>query len=189
MVLPVEQMQREKERNSLAAVLVKPVPRNSFVAGKYMGFCIVLGLVAVAMTGLILLMVRWRGAAFDINVFKASCMILCQGCVLASWGVLIGVLFSSHFLSVLCGISIYLLGNLLEPLHEWVEHAQSAGLKLAAILILYLVPHLENLNMQDTVALGQTVPWNYMGENALYSLGYSLVIVVFSAIAFNQKDF
>ena len=188
-VLPIEQLQREKERNSLAAVLVKPVHRYCFVLGKYLGICFVLALVSAAMTALVLAMMKWQGALFDANVPKASVMIFCQGLVLASCTILIGILFTSPILSMVCGISIYLMGNLLEPLHEWVEHAEGLVAKAVTLGILYLVPHLENLNMQDTVALGEAIPWTYVGENVVYGLSYSAAVFLLSAIAFNQKDF
>ncbi len=187
-VLPIEQMQREKERNSLVAILAKPVHRYSFIAGKYSGICAVLAMVTGAMTVLILLMMLFRGAPLAINIVKASVMVFCQGLILASCSLFFATMIASHFLSMLCGISLYLTGNLLEPLREWLEHAQTMLSKLSAILLLYLVPHLENLNMQDMVALGDFVPWRYVAENVAYSLTYATIVFLLSAIIFNQKD-
>lgn len=187
-VLPVEQIQKEKERNSLASLISKPVHRYSYVAGKFLGMLSILLLVTAAISGLIALLMTVRGAAWDSNMLKAAVMVFCQGMILASCAIAIGIGFSSYALSILCGVCVYLAGNLLEPLREWVEQAGQLWAKICALLLLYLLPHLENLNVQDSVALGEGVPWAYVGENAAYSLVYAGVVFILAAMLFNQKD-
>ncbi len=188
LALPVELMLRERQRNSLAVMLCKPVPRALYLGGKLLGVLMVLMGVAGALTALIAFLAQTRGAAWDDNILKAAALILCQGFLLASLSLGMGLLFTSHFLSLACGAAIYMAGHMLEPLVQWAERAQGVFLKSSALLLLYGLPHLQNLNMQDSVALGEKVAWAYVGGNVLYTLAYCAVVFALSAMFFQRED-
>ncbi len=188
-VLPIEQLQREQERNGLAAVLVKPISRYEFLAGKMLGFIFVLLLVTAALSLLVFVLVVSRDMLWNPDLPKACVLIFCQGLILASCSTVLGVVLSSNFLAMLCGVCVYLAGNMLEPLSELVEHASSMAIQVGALLLLYLLPHLQNLNIQDAVVLGESVGWAYVGSNVAYSGAYAFIVWLVAALAFNQKDF
>ncbi len=188
-VLPIEHMQKEREHNALASVLTKPLSRYQFMMGKYAGVCVTMSVAMAAMAVLIAGLMTWYRVTWDGNMIKAFVLVFCQGLVLISCSMLVSVVIPGYFIAVLCGFSIYLAGNLLEPLKEWVGHADSLASEVLGLLLLYVMPHLENLNIQDAVALGETVAWSYVGENVLYSAAYAVVVFAIASIWFNQKDF
>ena len=61
-------------------------------------------------------------------------------------------------------------------------------MKFVAQLLATILPTLDNFNMSAAIAMDRTIPPEYIGFNALYSLCYVSAIILLAFILFEDRD-
>jgi len=187
-VLTAGQVTTEIERRTIYNLLSKPVRRSQFIFGKYLGILMVmlgfLGLMAVE-----IFIVSWSiFSALDLSILQAVWTSYLEVIVVSAF-----VLMSSVFLttteSVFLAILFYFIGHIkMSFLQSVLPKEMDLAQKSIWYLVYYLLPTLENFNLNDPVAHGVHAPAAYLIKLTLYAFVFAAVFLVIGIIVFQRKD-
>jgi len=190
---------REAERRTTVTVLSKPVRRTQFFLGKFAGslYAIFLSLGLMALILYILVFFKYghldtadSAEAFFIaaNLAKALFMIVMELVVIGSIAIAVST-FTSEIFSVTFGILVFIIGHLANYLQHISDRMELLPLKVVTLLVYYILPHLENFNVQNAIVLGQEVSLFYIFKAASYGLLYTAVMLILGSLLFSEKEF
>ncbi len=185
--LGVSLMSKEIERRSLYPLLAKPLSREEFLAGKFLGLSFTLFVnVSVMAAGLYAtLLATGRGA--DPALLKAVLPIY-QGLVLV---VAIAVLFSTVTSSALAAVGtvcVVVAGRYSDVVRNMRDVVPDAPTWLIEGLY-YAMPNFRNFDFKNRVVYGDPVGWNDIGFVTVYWLLYLALTLGAAAAAFRSRDF
>ena len=197
---------QEIEKRTLYIILARPIRREAYILGKYLGFLAGVFLVQTLMLAAFLLYLAvwlhgWQPGQFEGGVGFSPA--LAQACLLAYGEVAlmtaVALFFSSvstPILSACFTFAAYAVGSnadglLLIP--SFVRPAElSAGgqavLRAAVELGYSLVPNLSAFNMRGLATHGLALPWADVASSLLYGLLYSAGLLCLAALAFRRRN-
>lgn len=190
------------ERNRISLLMSRPVTNWQYIAGKFIGMALILGLSTLILGGAASLSMRyvlWKYAAFVPPNFSW----ITYGMALTSqWLSLLMMLavsffcfcFASHpFVAMLVSLSTYLVGQNMELLRRVVVENAYAGVltgqeKLVLILS-WIFPNLSLFDKKYVAAYGFPFGFHEFTLLILYCISYSLILLLFSTILFDRREF
>jgi ABC-type transport system involved in multi-copper enzyme maturation permease subunit len=175
------------DRRTLYPLLAKPISRQSFVIGKFMGLAAVLTGLALAMGGgtIGILFLAFQHQ-FVESVLQGVGGIVASTLVLGGVGILFSS-FTSVTLSVAFGLTLALVGHLTGNLAYFASKSEGTGGKVLGIVV-HLLPNLEKLNLKDFAAHSEVVPASDFLIRMAYGLTYALLCVALGAAIFSRRD-
>jgi ABC-type transport system involved in multi-copper enzyme maturation permease subunit len=178
---------REVDRRSLYAILAKPIPRWTFIVGKYLGLlAITLATSGIMCVGLLFTM---RGFKTPNGAMFAGFLgILAEVAVLGAFAVLCSSFTNSVVSAFLC-IAVYISGHLSNELYFYSNKASSEFYKTLGHVLYYLVPNLEKFNFKLNVTYDLPVGGLVLVSMATYALAYVAAFLVASVVVFSNRDF
>jgi ABC-type transport system involved in multi-copper enzyme maturation permease subunit len=179
---------REVDRRSLYAILAKPIPRWSFIVGKYLGLlAITLATSGIMCVGLLFTM---RGFKTPINaaMFAGFLGILAEVAVLGAFAVLCSSFTNSVVSAFLC-IAVFVSGHLSNELYFYSNKSSSELYKTLGHMLYYLVPNLEKFNFKLNVTYDLPVGGLVLASMATHALAYIAAFLIASVVVFSNRDF
>ncbi len=207
---------QEIERRTALTVLSKPVRREEFLLGKFLGIYWTVLYSALFLTTLLTLTVWWhegvklieapvprtsRGDYFwfvyipqvkQVAVQKLPVILggvalsLVQLSIITAVSVAVSVVCPTVLNVCLC-VGIYLLGNLTNYIQE-LTHSASAWVRIPAELVWVVVPNFENLNASWSVTSGQAVSPLYMLSAMGYGAIYTAAALLIGLAIFSERE-
>lgn len=194
----------EIEGKTALMILAKPVGRQKFVFGKYLG-------VMIAVTALFLILGIFfmntvayklvydaRESAKELptaiecyeSVIKNApglCLAYFETVVLTAIAIAISTRLPLLPNLTIC-LTIYALGHVAPMLvaSNAVEGMPIVG--FFASLICAILPILEHFNMETAIAMNRSVSWGYVGLAGVYSLLFAAVAMLLSLALFEDRD-
>lgn len=187
-VLTAGQVTTEIERRTIYNLLSKPVHRSQFIFGKYLGILMVM-LGFLALMAMEILIISWfYFSTLDLFILQAVWTCYLEVIVVSAF-----VLMSSVWLttteSVFLAILFYFIGHIkMTYLHSVLPKGMDLVQKSVWYLVYYLLPSLENFNLNDPVAHGVHAPATYLIKLTLYAVIFSAVFLSIGIVAFQRKD-
>jgi ABC-type transport system involved in multi-copper enzyme maturation permease subunit len=213
LVMGVSLIPQEIERRTIYTVLSKPVKRYEFIIGKYLGATLTLA-VNIFLMGIVFLVAvtlkaHWAVESltatlpemelkvsdvqvFDVKSVLGVVMIFLQFTVLSSV-----VLFFSVFLTptvnFFMGMGVYVIG-LLSTVTKTIAEAGEQGLTTPVIFlykVLHIVmPNFDKYNITNSLLHSSEITnlTKYTIGMIIYSLIYSLVMMLLAIITFERKE-
>ncbi len=194
----------EIEGKTALTILAKPVGRQTFVFGKYLG-------VMIAVTALFLIL-----GVFFLNTLayklvydareSAKEIPTAIECFAYVKGIVPGLVLSFFETIVLTAISIaistrlsllpnlticltiYLLGHVVPMVVASNAVAEMPIIGFFANLICAFIPILDHFNMETAVAMNRSIGWGYVGIAGVYSALFALVAMLLSLALFEDRD-
>lgn len=178
---------REISKKTLYNIMVKPVSRYQFLAGKYAGL---LGTLALnfALLGLVFgVTISFMGGEIGSGLVAAILLLLVELSVIISASILFSTL-TTPTLAAIFTLGFYLIGhyNDLLELEFMKEQNPLWGFVLKGIY--FLLPNLGHFNVRARVVYGMGVEWEYVGMAAVYGFLYSMLFLVLATLSLNRKD-
>lgn len=180
----------EIERRTIYTILSKPIPRWTFLLGKYLG---VLALLAVIVS---VLMAISTGLIFSIGGHPSAAWYIGHLTIFLQLMIVVAValFFSSFSTPLLSGLLtglVWLVGNLRSQLEAFIELLKERGNPLAdAVEVLQTVlPNLEALNLAVEITHRSPIPTSYTFASVWYAVTWSTIILVLSVLIFRRRDF
>lgn len=182
----------ERQRRTLYNTLSKPVRRWQYYLGKYLGILLVLALNLAVIYAVLIIFLAAKFGAFNPGLGKALFAIFLEAGVLASVAMLASVyasplicVFLAGLFYVVCHVKGSFLYSALtdgenNPLVRWLA---GAGY--------YLLPNLERLNVNETIAHGERVFRVGVVELLLLfalAAAFSALFVYIGAHLFSRRD-
>lgn len=183
----------EAGRRSIYNVLSRPLRRRQYYLGKFLGILAVLALSLLFTYLVVLAFVGARYRIFNPGLAKAFFTIFLEGAVLASVAMLASV-YVSPLLGVLSTGLFYVIGHVKgDFLYSAMNNTgNSPVLRGLAGFFYYVLPNLERMNINETVAHGERVYGVGLVELALIlglAASFSVIFLAVGAYLFERRDF
>ena len=179
---------REIEKKTVYNILSKPVTRDEFIIGKFLGLGLTMLTALGAMAGIFFLFVALSGGGLDLGIALYFLMLLLELLVIVA----ISLLFSSFttpILSFIFTVSLYLIGHVMWTFNEFKSYLKIPAWKAFTQVIYYLLPNLDKFNIKNEVVLGTALdPWTLL-FSVLYALAYILALLALAMLIFRKREF
>lgn len=177
---------KELERRSLHPLLAKPLTRDEFFLGKFVGLGLTL-LVNVAVMGVGLYLTLWAtGSRPDPRLLKGIYAIYLGLLLIVSLALLLSTLTSTT-MAALVTLGLVVAGRFSDVIRNMRAVAPVVPDWLVQTLY-YAIPNFRNFDFKDRVAYGDPVPLAALGWVTLYAVLYIAVVLGAGARAFRSKD-
>jgi ABC-type transport system involved in multi-copper enzyme maturation permease subunit len=193
---------KEVDRRSVYALLVKPIRRDAFIVGKFLGLALTLAVnLFIMMLALyaVLAFMAWsqpalaRAAsvdapAIDINLVKVYVLIFVHLLLVTAIALFFST-FSSPMLSAAFTFGLYVVGHFNDDLAHFENVLKSRAAAAVARALYYALPNLAPFDIKAAVVHGQPVAWGYVALTAGYGLCYAAAVVLVATRVFSRRDF
>jgi len=192
---------KEVEKKSIYSLLSKPISRQQFIIGKFLGLVLtlavnlavmtiayyaVLGLMAWKAGGLFL--PGWEAPALDPALLKAVAMIFLQLVMVTAIAILFST-FSSPILSAALTFGLYVAGQFSGDLRHFDTVISSRPALWLTRVLYYLLPNFAPLDLKAAVVHALPVPAGLALLNAAYACAYISALLVGATLIFMRRDF
>jgi ABC-type transport system involved in multi-copper enzyme maturation permease subunit len=178
---------KEIERRSLFPLLAKPLSREEFYVGKFLGLSATLLVnVAVMSLGLLLTLLA-TGVGPDLGLFRAIGP-LCLGLLLVVAFAMMFSTFTSSALAAVCTVGVVVAGRYADVVRNMKEVAPGIPTVLIDALY-YAVPNFQNFDFKSRVVYGDPVPPDALLFVALYGALYIALVLAVGLLGFRSRDF
>jgi len=178
---------KEIERRSLYPLLAKPLSRDEFFLGRFLGLLLVLLVNLVMMAGglFLTLAVTWRKV--DPRLLLGLYTIF-LGLVLTVALALFFSTLTSSTLATVCTVGLVIAGRSADVVRHMKDVLPWAPGWLAQFLY-YLLPNFHDLDFKDAIAYGDPLPSAQLLRVTAYVAVYTLVLLGAGLNAFRTREF
>lgn len=177
---------RDVERRTLHLLLVKPLKREEFILGRYLGLCLTL-LTSVILMGLGLSLALWTvSGEFSWSLAKAVYSLTLQLFLMGAISVFFSTT-SSRVLAILGSTAIAVLGRLTDVLKNASVVVEGFPDWLGKTMY-FALPNLLNFDLKNRAVYGDFIPTEVLVNLTVYALAYSVVLLALGALSFRRRD-
>jgi len=179
---------REIERKTIYTIASKPVPRVSFIVGKYLGLLMVLAMLVVLMGVANLISMLLNGVPVDASYLIVLGMTLVELMVVTAFAVLYST-FTGPTLASFFSLSTVVIGHLTTDIRDFGGQSEMVFVQKLSAVTYWLLPNLETFNVRSEVVHGIDLPLGFLAAATLYGVAYSAVVIALAALIFHSRDF
>lgn len=177
---------KEIEKRSLFPLLAKPVGREEFLAGKFLGLTFTLAVnVAVMAAGLYLTLLA-TGRHLDPALLKAIYAIL-LGLALTVAVALLFSVFTSAALASVCTVTLVVAGRFSDVVKNMQDVAPEAP-RWLVLGLYYALPNFRNFDIKNRVVYGDPVTLGDLSWITLYAVVYAGAVLGIALAGFRSRD-
>lgn len=177
---------RDLEQRIVYTLLSKPISRNQFLIGKFLGcsaaLWLLLGLLSMLFYALMALVTRRFEPIFlgPLALFGLEAMVMLGLTLLFTT-------MTSPMLSILYAGGFYVLGHGTEIIRQFGEKADPLA-KAFSLAIYYLAPNLEAFNLKNQVVYGETFALGQWIWAIAYGLCLIVILLTLANLVFARKE-
>jgi ABC-type transport system involved in multi-copper enzyme maturation permease subunit len=192
---------KEVERRSIYGLLSKPIRRQEFVIGKYLGLVLTLAVNLAVMTIAYYAVLAamawvagswfkpgWEAPAIDPRLMKAVFMIMLQLMMVTAVAILFST-FSSPLLAAALTVGLYVVGHFNADLKRFDAIIDSRPAVYLARGLYYVLPNMAPFDIKAQVVHAIPVPTGYLLMNTLYACLYIAALLTAATFIFLRRDF
>ncbi|HUU04934.1 MAG TPA: ABC transporter permease subunit [Patescibacteria group bacterium] len=179
---------KEIEKKTVFNILSKPVSRDQFIIGKFLGLALTMLTALAAMAGIFFLFVLVNGGGFDLMILLYFFMLFLELLVIVALSLLFSS-FTTPILSFIFTVSLYLIGHIMWTFNEFKMILRDPFWKYFTQVLYYLLPNLDKFNIKNEVVLNTPLsPWTIL-FSVLYALAYIPALLAVTILIFRKRDF
>jgi ABC-type transport system involved in multi-copper enzyme maturation permease subunit len=175
------------DKRTIYPMLARPIGRTEYLAGRYLGVVLTLGLNVAAMGVLYGLLIRFLVGTFTAAHVAALYLIGIELAVLAAFSTLFSVI-SSPALGGLFTLAVFFVGHLAEDVQRFAVMLPRGSMRSLVRAAGLFIPNLELFNVKGIVVYGKPVGIGLVFWASTYAAGIILATLVVAAVAFRRKD-
>lgn len=179
---------KEIDRRTIYTILSKPVQRYSFLLGKFAGLLLTLSVNIAVMTIALVVLIYSMGGDVNLLLFEAIFLIFIELVVVTSIALFFST-FTTPTLSAIFTLSFFVIGHLTGYIRLFGSQSEWHFVRKLSDILYYVLPNLENFNIKSMVMYAEALEWNLFFLSILYGLVYASLVLVFSIIIFQKRDF
>lgn len=192
---------KEVERRSIYSLLTKPVTREQFILGKFLGLVVTLfvNLSAMCVAYYAVLFYQqltateavrnaWPAPATDPRLMIAAVLIFAELTIVTALALFFST-FSSPLLSILLTLGFWVAGHFNADLRNFGAVVDSVPLAMVARVLYYVLPNLAPFNVKAEVVHGVPIAADHVLLTLAYALVYVTILLLASIAVFRRRDF
>lgn len=187
MFLGVSVIHKELERKTVYTVLSRPLPRWTFVLGKYAGLMVTLVVVITVLVAVYSAFMLVRGDAPDLTLFVSMAMLVLELGLLTAWATLFSA-YSAPTTAAAFTLAVFVIGHLADDIWLFGSQADAESVRAVARALYWVLPNFEVFSIRDAAVHKDAVPWDRIGPGVLYGLGYTTAVLAGAMAVFQRKD-
>jgi len=193
----------EIEGKTAMTLLSKPITRREFIMGKYLGIAQTTLWMVLFFGTMLVCLIFFLKAGIDakesaatvtaverlstaLRVLPGLALVFMEVAVMTAISVAISTRLPM-LVNVTTCLAIFVIGHL-TPVLVQSALRDVPFVKFVAQLLATVLPALDNYNMSAAIAMDRTIPPDYIGYNALYSMCYVSAIILLAFILFEDRD-
>jgi ABC-2 family transporter len=181
-------LHKELERRTVYSILAKPIRREEFLVGKFVGLWFTTAMLLAGMAAIILAVVTLAYRDTPWNILEAVLLTVVElGIVTA-----IVVLFSSFTtpaLTAFFAVTATVAGHFAEDLRYFASQGAPAAVQVLTQGAYWVLPHLDVFNARGLVVHGLSVGPERLAFALAYGLLYVIGILVLACTIFRRREF
>lgn len=184
--LSVNQVPGEIEKRTIYNVLSKPVGRRDFLIGKYFGILVVLLACSLLMGFSIFGFTFGYFGKVSYGILQGTAMSFLEGALLAAFSIFIST-FATPSVTVFICIFFYFVGHVKNDALDTLVNGSGLGRALG-LALKYLLPSLENFNVNEAVARGVILKPFLIAELLLYAALFVAIFLTGASLMLARKE-
>jgi ABC-type transport system involved in multi-copper enzyme maturation permease subunit len=185
----------EIEKQTATTILSKPLSRNQFISGKFLG---IIGSVLVAILILTLIFIitlyqppsvyAWKivEKRIDLSILPGIFLIYLQVVVITAISVAISTRLGM-MPNIILSFFIFVLGHLSNYLVRFFE-GKDFWVRVGGKIFYTVIPNLENFNVSGAITLGTPIPADYLLRSFLYGIIYTTIALAAAMLLFQERE-
>lgn len=178
---------KELREGTLATLLVKPLGRDEFVLGKYLGTLFVALInIAVITVGFFIIMSFYK-VGLKLDLIRAVILNVFEVSVLISAAIFLAT-FLPEAVAAAITFLIFVTVHGAYMLFLVSDGAERAVPRISAEALFYIIPNLHHFNMRAAVGHELAIPWSYVGCTIIYGLCYTGMALSLGVLVFRRRE-
>ena len=190
---------KDMERRYTFSVLALPIPRTSYLLGRFIGVALFLLLTALllgCLAGCVVLFVSGNFPPDRPVVWGNICLAVVFDALKYILLVAVAVLFStvstSFFLPIFGTISVFLVGNASQQVYDYV-HSQAGQVlpplvRVCASALYYLLPNFSAFDLKVNAIYGVPLALNGIALTLGYLVVYAAIVLCIASAIFSRRE-
>jgi len=176
----------EMEKQTATTILTKPISRNQFILGKFLGIIGSILLAILILTLIFILTLYQVEKKISFSILPGTFMVYLQAMVITA--VSVGISTRMGMVpNIILSSFIFILGHLTNYLIKFIEDKDS-WIRAGGRIFYIAIPNLENFNVSGAIAVGASVSPNYLLSAALYGAVYITLALLGAMVLFQGRE-
>ncbi len=178
----------EIERKTIYNIISKPVKRWEFLTGKFIGLTMLVLVIQIILYIFFLLFQRFYLHIFILKFLSGLFFLFFEMFLLNG----VAIFFSTFTTPITAGIFtflIYFIGNTSIYLKELVSMIKIPSLSFIINMLYYILPNFSIMNVKGNLVYNLPIAPSLYFFTATYSILYVIILLVFSSIIFDRREF
>lgn len=181
-------LHKELERRTLYAVMAKPIRREEFLFGKFLGLWGTSGILLAGMTGIVIATVTLFYAAPPWGAVPSLLLTLLEIGIVTALVTLFSS-FTTPALTAFFALATVTAGHFAEDLRYFARSGAPPFVSALTDAAYWLLPHLELFNARGLVVHGLPIDSARLLFAAAYGLLYMIGVLVLAGAIFRRREF
>ncbi|TMQ60481.1 MAG: ABC transporter permease [Candidatus Eisenbacteria bacterium] len=181
-------LHKELERRTVYAILAKPIRREEFLVGKFLGLWFTTSMLLASMAGILAAVVTVAYGSTPWTVFGAVGLSVMELSIVTAVVVLFSS-FTTPALTAFFAVAALVAGHFAEDLRYFVSQGAPAGIQALAQAVYWMLPHLGVFNARGLVVHGIAVEPERLAFAFAYGLLYASGVMIVAATIFRRREF
>lgn len=189
---------QETESKTIYLILTRPVPRTTYILGRYLGLVTAVALTMLAMAALHLVAVVYDHEFFVEFTFGWSfwktypLLLLMAGgkmMITAAIALFFSLFATSQVSALVFTSSFWIAGHFWSELKFLIEKSTSGVARALALTLAWILPNFQFFNLRDTFMVPHQITPHALGLTFAYGVAYTGAFLALSAFWFSRKEF
>lgn len=178
----------EISRKTVYTIISKPITRQQFILGKYLGLLLIIAATIGVLTGFFYLVIYLNLRELNPHLLKAIALTFFELAVITSIAIFFST-FTSPISSALFTVGIWVAGHFSNDLKALAEMSESSLSRSISMFLYYVVPNLSNFNVRGEVVHEVQISSLFLLFSIIYGLIYSILVILIATLIFKRRSF
>ena len=188
-IVGVSLFNKDIKQKTIYNILSKPVSRNQYIAGKFLGFCLTVWTLQMLMGAMLIGVVFCYSGQIETTIMIGVYGCMLEAAIISS----LVVLFSSFALTpVLPGLftaGAFIAGHSVEFISRFgTDHISYIPANSLFQTVIGVIPNLSLFNWNGAIVYGEAISLHSLGLASSYAICYAVAIITVSSLIFGKRE-
>lgn len=191
-VMGAVMLYKEVDKKTIYTIISKPVRRFEFVLGKYLGLMSLLGVELLALSLAWMAIIEANGGDVTLAQVNGIILIYLEAMVVCGIAVMFSAM-TNPALTALFSAGFFAIGRVLYIIEEMLNATEGPLVdnplaRVGGEALVGVFPDLGVFNVSQQVLWGIDVGGLYVGQSAIYALGFTAIFLSIAVFTFERRD-